>query len=106
MLCSLFFISDLKALGIDPQNFETTEREQLLVELGQQIVKDPTAVSDELFDRLRKYWKDNELVVIVGFASQMIATNNFNSVFQIDIDKRLLPIKGEFKPATWRAANN
>lgn len=106
MLCSLFFISDLKALGIDPQNFETTEREQLLVELGQQIVKDPTAVSDELFDGLRKYWKDNELVVIVGFASQMIATNNFNSVFQIDIDKRLLPIKGEFKPATWRAANN
>ena len=42
---------------------------------------------DDLFDRLRKYWKDNELVVIVGFASQMIATNNFNSVFQIDIDK-------------------
>lgn len=103
MLCSLFFISDLKALGIDPDHFEPTEKERLLVQLGEQMVKDPTAVSDELFEELRKYWKDNELVVIVGFGAQMMATNNFNSVFQIDIDKRLLPIKREFKPATWRA---
>ena len=54
-------------------------------------------------DKSNPFWKDNELVVIVGFAAQMIATNNFNSVFQIDIDSRLLPIKDEFKPATWRA---
>ena len=101
-LCSLFFISDLKALGIDPNHFEKTEKEEVLSELGQQIVKDPTSVSDELFERLRKFFNDRELVVIVGFAAQMIATNNFNSVFQIDVDERLLPIKGEFKPATWR----
>lgn len=102
MLCSLFFISDLKALGLDPNNFETTDKENLLIELGQQIVKDPTKVSDDLFERLRKYFNDQELVVIVGFAAQMIATNNFNSVFQIDIDERLLPIKDAFQPATWR----
>lgn len=101
-LCSLFFISDLKALGINPADFEPTEREKLLTELGEQIVKDPTAVSDELFARLKKEWKDNELVAIVGFATQMIATNNFNSVFKIDVDQRLLPIQKEFKPATWR----
>ena len=97
------FISDLKELGIDPGSFVPTDREQLLIDLGQQIVKDPTAVSDELFAELKKVWKDNELVVIVGFAAQTIATNNFISVFQIDIDSRLLPIKDEFKPATWRA---
>lgn len=102
MLCSLFFISDLKELGIDPGSFVPTDREQLLIDLGQQIVKDPTAVSDELFAELKKVWKDNELVVIVGFAAQMIATNNFNSVLKIDVDERLLPIQGEFKPATWR----
>ena len=101
-LCSLFFISDLKALGLNPADFEKTGREELLSELGQQIVKDPTAVSDDLFARLRAEWSERELVVIVGFAAQMIATNDFNSVFQIDLDERLLPIKGEFKPATWR----
>ena len=38
LLCSLFFISDLKALGLDPNNFETSENEKLLQKLGQQIV--------------------------------------------------------------------
>lgn len=101
-LCSLFFISDLKALGLDPNNLVFDEKEELLSALGQQIVKDPTAVSDELIDGLRKYWNDSEIVAIVGFAGQMIATNNFNSVLKIDVDQRLIPIKDEFKPATWR----
>ena len=82
-LCSLFFISDLKALGIDPNGFEYEKNE-------------------EIFDELRKFYNDSEIVAIVGFAAQMIATNNFNSVLKIDVDQRLLPIVGEFKPATWR----
>lgn len=102
LLCSLFFISDLKALGLEPDELELDEKEELLSQLGQQIVKDPTAVSDELIANLKKHYSDSELVVIVGFGAQMIATNNFNSVLQIDVDERLLPIRGEFKPATWR----
>ena len=83
-LCSLFFISDVKGLGLDPANLVYDEKETLLTTLAESIVKDPTSV-------------------IVGFAGQMIATNNFNSVFKIDVDKRLLPLVQEFKPATWRA---
>ncbi|MGN0432425.1 MAG: carboxymuconolactone decarboxylase family protein [Lachnospiraceae bacterium] len=101
-LCSLFFISDLKALGLDPYNLQLTEQESLLAQLGEQIVKDPTAVGDELIANLKKFYDDTELVVIVGFGAQMIATNNFNSVLKIDVDQRLVPIQGEFKPATWR----
>lgn len=103
-LCSLFFISDLKALGIDPNSFEVDEKEQALVDLAHQIVKDPTKVSDEQIATLKKFFNDSELVTVVGFAAQMIATNNFNSVLRIDVDQRLLPIVGEFKPATWREA--
>ena len=101
-LCSLFFISDLKELGIDPASFETSENEALLQQLGQQIVKDPTKVSDELLNGLRKFYSDEEIIVIVGFGAQMQATNNFNSVLGVDVDKRLLPLKDQFKPATWR----
>lgn len=101
-LCSLFFISDVKGLGLDPANLNYDEKEQALVELGQAIVMDPTSVSDELFDRLKSFFSDAEIVVIVGFAGQMIATNNFNSVLKIDVDQRLLPLVKEFKPATWR----
>ena len=102
-LCSLFFISDVKGLGLDPANLVYDEKETLLAQLAESIVKDPTSVSDELLENLRKFFNDQELVVIVGFAGQMIATNNFNSVFKIDVDKRLLPLVQEFKPATWRA---
>ncbi|MBO4376058.1 MAG: hypothetical protein J5811_02055 [Lachnospiraceae bacterium] len=101
-LCSLFFISDVKGLGLDPANLVYDGKEQVLTDLAQAIVKDPTSVSDEIFDRLRKFFNDKEIVVIVGFAGQMIATNNFNSVLKIDVDQRLLPIINEFKPATWR----
>ena len=72
------------------------------MKLARQIVKDPTAVPDSYFEELRKFYTDSEIVAIVGFAAQMIATNNFNSVLKIDVDQRLLPIVGEFKPATWR----
>lgn len=102
LLCSLFFISDLKGLGLDPNSFELDEKEELLVALGQQIVKDPTAVPDELFEGLRRFFTDREIIVIVGFAIQMQATNNFNSVLKVEVDERLLPLKGEFQPATWR----
>ncbi|MBO7600266.1 MAG: hypothetical protein J6S95_03850, partial [Lachnospiraceae bacterium] len=57
---------------------------------------------DETFEKLHEFYSDAEIVAIVGFAGQMIATNNFNSVLRIDVDKRLLPIINEFKPATWR----
>jgi alkylhydroperoxidase family enzyme len=92
----------LKALGLDPNNFETSENEKLLQQLGQQIVKDPTKVPDELFEGLRKFYTDEQIIIIVGFGAQMQATNNFNSVLGVDVDKRLLPLKELFKPATWR----
>ena len=101
-LCSLFFISDVKGLGLDPANLVYDKKEQVLADLAQAIVKNPTAVSDEIFDRLREFFNDQEIVVVVGFAGQMIATNNFNSVLKINVDQRLLPIIDEFRPATWR----
>lgn len=101
-LCSLFFISDLRELGIEPNDFVADEKEKVLIELGEQIVKDPTNVSDALFTQLKNTYTDSEIVVIIGFAAQMIATNNFNSVLKIDVDERLLPLKDEFRPATWR----
>lgn len=102
LLCSLFFINDVEALGEDPDHIQFTDNESLLASLAEQIVKDPTAVDDALFAKLKETYSDSEIVVIVGFAAQMMATNNFNSVLQIDVDERLLPIREKFHPATWR----
>ena len=70
-----------------------------------QMVKDPNAVSDELINNLKKHFSDSEIVTIVGFAAQMMATNNFNAVLKIDLDASLVPIAGEFEKETWRAKN-
>ena len=104
LLCSLFFVSDLRDLGVDPNEFEPDEREQLLIDFAESIVKNPTAVPDELFARVRKAFNDDEIVVIVGFAGQMIAGNTFNSVLKVDVDGRLKPLEHTFTPATWRDA--
>ena len=92
LLCSLFFVSDLKSQGLDPKALTLDEKEETLAELGRQIVTDPTKVSDELFQKLKNNFSDTEIVVIVGFVGQMIATNNFNSVLKVDVDQRLLPL--------------
>lgn len=102
LLCSLFFIKDLRDLGLDPNDLQLDEKEELLVAFGQQFVKDPNGVTDEMFDALRKYFSDEELVVLVAFAGQMMATNNFNAVLKVDVDDKLVPYEGEFKPETWR----
>ena len=102
LLCSLFFIRDLKAAGLDPKNLVMSEKEELLAQLGRQIVTDPTKVSDALFVQLKEHFTDGEIVAIVGFAGQMIATNNFNSVLDTKVDESLLPFVEEFEPATWR----
>ena len=54
MLCSLFFISDLKEIGEDSDDIHFSEDEKLLADLGAQIVKDPTAVPDAMFSTLRE----------------------------------------------------
>ncbi len=60
-LCSLFFISDVKGLGLDPANLVYDEKETLLARLAEQIVKDPTAVSDELIDNLASASPDRRI---------------------------------------------
>ena len=49
-----------------------------------------------------KLYNDQEIVAIVGFAAQMQATNNFNSVLKVNVDERLLPLMDKFHPVTWR----
>jgi alkylhydroperoxidase family enzyme len=98
LLCSLFFVSDLRGLGIDPNDFKPDARQQVLIDFAQSIVLDPTNVSDELFERVRKHFDEHAIVVLVGFAGQMIAGNTFNSVLHIDVDGRLQSLQANYAP--------
>ena len=101
-LCSLYFVADLRELGIEPSAFTATPNEEALIAFGRQFVQDATSVSDELFARLQQYWNEDEIIAIVGFAGQMVATNDFNSAIGVELDQRLLPLRSDFNRPTWR----
>lgn len=89
LLCTVYFRRALHEAGVSPDAFETTADEQLLIELGEASVADPKAIPPETWARLKTRFSDRDIVNLVGFAGMMIATNVFNSVLGIDVDKEL-----------------
>lgn len=87
MVCSTYFIKLLRQNGIEDFNsFAFTPREQLLIEYGRAMAKDPKGVSDELFERLQQEFSQEEIVVITTMGVFMIANNYFNDILQVDVE--------------------
>ena len=87
IVCSRYFQKLLKNNGIEFDNFEFTDRENLLIEYGRAIAKDPKKVSDELFDRMKAEFSEEELVVITTMGVFMIANNYFNDIVRVEPEK-------------------
>ena len=92
LICSMFFYEILDAMGIkeeDFDKFEFTEQENALIALGRGMVNDANNIDPQVFADLKKFWTDEEIVLIVTFATQMYATNLFNKTMQVPLDERL-----------------
>lgn len=87
IVCSRYFQKLLGSNGIDFNDFEFTYRENLLIEYGKAIAKDPKNVSDELFDRMKAEFNEEELVVITTMGVFMIANNYFNDIIRVEPEK-------------------
>ena len=88
-LCTTYFRKTIIDAGENPENFEVDEHGQQLLSFGSAIVAKQGFVEDELFDALKKQYNDEQLVVLIAFAGQMIATNIFNNVIDTEIDSYL-----------------
>lgn len=91
LLCSAFFRKILKELEIDFETFEFTPEESVLIEYGKAIVSDANNIPREIFDELKKYWNEEQIVAITAFATIMIATNIINKTLNVDVDDNLIP---------------
>jgi hypothetical protein len=91
LLCSTFFQQIFVDAGEDPENFVTTPVEQLLLDFGAAISQSPNQIPDELYTRLDETFSTDQIVLIIGFAAQMVATNYFNMVAKVDVDEPLEP---------------
>ena len=76
-----------KKNGIDFDTFEFTEKEQILIDYGQAIAENPKHVPQELFDKLKANFTEEEIVVITAMGVMMIANNYFNDILGVTPDK-------------------
>jgi Uncharacterized conserved protein len=83
-VCTAYFSKLLRKNGIDFETFAFTGREQLLVEYGQAIARDPKKVPEELFGRLRREFSEEELVAITAMGVLIAANNAFNDLLQVE----------------------
>lgn len=88
-LCTTFFRKIIIDNGEKPDDLILTEQEQLLLDFGSEISAKQGKISDELFVQVSKLYTTKQLVELIAFAGQMIATNVFSNVIDTDIDEYL-----------------
>ena len=88
-LCTTFFRKIIIDNGELPENIKFTENEQLIMDFGSTIAQQQGRISEELFSRVWELYTTPQLVELIAFAGQMIATNVFNNVLETDIDEYL-----------------
>lgn len=89
LICSTFFRRILVEAGENPDKPVLSEKEQILVEYGRHCVTDASQIDDGLFAKLRKFFNDEQIVLLTAFAGLMIATNLINNALQVDLDEYL-----------------
>ena len=90
-LCTTFFRKIIIDAGEQPENFEVSEQEQHLLTFGSGIAASKGLIKDEIFNAVKFVYTDEQMVVLIAFAGQMIATNIFNNVIETEIDDYLNP---------------
>lgn len=90
-LCTTFFRKIIIEAGERPEDFEVTDNEQKLLSFGSAIATNKGYITDPLFEQVKALYTTEQLVVLIAFAGQMIATNIFNNVIETEIDEYLTP---------------
>jgi alkylhydroperoxidase family enzyme len=93
LICSTFFRRILIEAGEKPEHLALDEREQAVVDYGRQLARDANGVSDELYGRLARFLKPEQIVALTAFGGMMIATNIINNALRVDLDEYLQPYR-------------
>lgn len=85
-LCSTFFRKQIIDSGERPESLQLSVFERQILDFGSSIAKCQGNIADHIYDPLANKFGKQEMVTLVAFAGQMIATNIFNNVMETDID--------------------
>ena len=85
IVCTTYFGKLLRSMEIeDFEHFAFTPEEELMIEYGRAIVKNPKRIPEELFERLHAVFNEETIVVMTTMAVFMIANNVFNDALQVE----------------------
>ena len=90
-LCTTFFRRIIIDNGERPEDLTLTNHEQAVINFGSAIAQNKGEIPDELYASIGEWYTDEQIVILVAFAGQMIATNVFNNVLEVNIDDYLYP---------------
>jgi hypothetical protein len=88
-LCATFFRKIIIDAGETPENLVLTNLEENVLHLGSSIVRHNGNIADLVYDAVARDFSEGDMVNLIAFAGQMVATNIFNNVIETDIDDYL-----------------
>ena len=84
IVCTTYFARLLRnEHGIDPKDFQFTERQLLLIDYARKLAGHPKEIDDELFGRMKAEFTDEQIVAITTMGVMMVAMNYFNEALKI-----------------------
>lgn len=88
-LCSTYFRKIIIDTGEDPEKLVLTGHEQEVLDFGSAIAQNQGIIEDGIYNKVAERYTEKEMVILIAFAGQMIATNIFSNTIQADIDEYL-----------------
>jgi hypothetical protein len=88
-LCSTFFRKIIIDAGETPESLQLTSSEQKVLDFGSSIAKHRGHIADDVYNDVATQYDKKDMVVLIAFAGQMIATNIFSNVTETNIDEYL-----------------
>ena len=89
-LCSTFFRKIIIDAGEKPENLVLAPSQKDIIDFGNSIAKYQGNINDHLYNSIAQKYSKSDMVILIAFAGQMIATNVFNNVIETDIDEYLV----------------
>ena len=88
-LCSTYFRKIIIDSGEKPESLDLTPSQKDILDFGSGIARCQGNINDHLYNTIAGRYSKTDMVVLIAFAGQMIATNIFSNVIETDIDEYL-----------------
>jgi hypothetical protein len=96
-ICIAYFRKKIAARGDNPDQPDLNPDQAVLIEFGSSIARYKGKIADHVYNRAAKLFAPQEIVLLVAFAGQLLATAFFNNVLETDIDSHLQEFELHFK---------